>query len=215
MLTLVVKTPFEKLPTNHPPRNPLMTIVCQASAQSKPESVEEVVGQLQGFIRQAAESGCAAHKVERELFKRWLPLGYVLLKQFFILLGEGDEGERVPVAEGHEVKRLAQPQRRCYQWIFGGLELWRWVYARGEQQRIEYAPLDAGAGLPAGKFSYLLQDWDQCLAVEMPYAQLNTVLEPLLGLKQSVGSLAQMSRNLAGPVEGFWAGQAPPPPAAE
>jgi len=192
-----------------------MKIVSQASAQSKPESVEEVVGQLQGFIRRAAETGGAAHEVERELFKRLLQLGYLLLQQFFDLLGDGDEGDQVKLANGHTVKRLAQPQRRWYQSIFGCLELWRWVYTRGEKQRIEYAPLDARAGLPAGKFSYLLQDWDQGLAVESPYGQVNTVLERMLGLRQSVGSLEQMSRTLAGSVEGFWAEQPPPAAAAE
>jgi hypothetical protein len=158
-----------------------MKIVSQASAQSKPESVEEVVGQLQGFIRRAVETGGAAHEVERELFKRLLQLGYLLLQQFFALLGDGDEGDQVKLANGHTVKRLAQPQRRWYQSIFGCLELWRWVYTRGEKQRIEYAPLEARAELPAGKFSYLLQDWDQGLAVESPYGQVNTVLERMLG----------------------------------
>jgi hypothetical protein len=110
------------------------------------------------------------------------------------------------------VKGLAQPQRRGYRSIFGLLEITRWVYARGEKQRIEYAPVDARAGLPEGKDSYLLQDWDQRLAVEMPYAQVNAVLEPLLGLKQSVAGLEQTSRTLAAQVEPFWA--EPPAPQA-
>ena len=52
-----------------------MKIVNQASVQDKVESVEEVVGQLQSFIGRAAETGSAAHEVERELFKRLLQLG--------------------------------------------------------------------------------------------------------------------------------------------
>jgi len=192
-----------------------MKIVNQASAQGKVESVEEVVGQLQGFIRRAAETRSAAHEVERELFKRLLQLGLLLLQQFFALLGEGDEGERVELTDGRELKRLAQPQRRGYRSVFGLLEIVRWVYARGEKQRIEYVPLDARAGLPAGKDSYLLQAWDQRLAVEMPYGQVNAVLGPMLGLKQSIAGLEQTSRTLAAQVEGFWAEQGAPAAAGE
>jgi hypothetical protein len=192
-----------------------MKIVNQASVQGKTESIEEVMSQLQGFIRVAAKRGSAAHEVERELFKRLLQLGWLLLQQFFALLGDGDEGERVELADGRVVKRLVKPQRRGYRSIFGLLEIERWVYARGEKQRIEYVPLDARAGLPAGKDSYLLQDWDQRLAVEMPYGQVNAVLEPMLGLTQSVAGLEQTSRRLAVQVEGFWAEQPAPETAVE
>lgn len=72
-----------------------MKIVSQETTQSKPESVEALVEQRQGFIRVAAETGRAAHEVERELFKRLLQLGWLLLQQFFALLGDGDEGEYV------------------------------------------------------------------------------------------------------------------------
>jgi hypothetical protein len=192
-----------------------MKIVSQETTQSKPESVEAMIGHLQSFIRLAAETGSAAHEVERELFKRLLQLGWLLLQQFFALLGKGDEGEYVELEGGRLVKRLAQPQRRGYRSIFGVLDIERWVYARGEKNRIEYAPLDAQASLPAGKDSYLLQEWDQRLAVEMPYGQVNAVLEPMLGLKQSVAGLEQTSRKLAAQVEGFWAEQPAPAAALE
>ena len=192
-----------------------MKIVNQASAQGKVESIEEVVGQLQGFIGRAAETGSAAHEVERELLRRLLQLGLLLLQQFFALLGDGNEGERVELVDGRVLKRLSDPRRRGYRSIFGRLEIVRWVYARGEKQRIEYAPLDARARLPEGKDSYLLQEWDQRLAVEMPYGQVNAVLEPMLGLTQSVAGLEQSSRTLAAQVEGFWAEQAAPQAAGE
>jgi hypothetical protein len=192
-----------------------MKIVSQEATQSKPESVEDLVGHLQSFIRHAAETGSAAHEVERELFKRLLQLGWLLLQQFFALLGDGDEGERVKLADGGELKRLREPQRRGYRSIFGLLAIERWVYARGEKKRIEYVPVDARAGLPDGKDSYLLQNWDQRLAVDMPFEQINAVLEPMLGLRQSVAGLEQTNRRLAQQVEGFWAEQAAPEPATD
>lgn len=192
-----------------------MKIVNQETTQSKPESLQELVSHLQSFIRQAAETGSAAHEVERELFKRLLQLGGLLLQPFFALLGDGDEGERVELADGRELKRLSEPQRRGYRSIFGLLELERWVYARGEKKRIEYVPVDARAGLPVGKDSYLLQNGDQRLAVDMPFEQINAVLEPMLGLRQSVAGLEQTNRRLARQVEGFWAEQAAPEPTAD
>jgi hypothetical protein len=74
-------------------------------------------------------------------------------------------------------------------------------------------PLDARLSLPAGKFSYVLQDWDQALAVESPYQQFNGVLQRMLGLEQSVASLEQMTRTMAEAVEGCWRSPAPAPAA--
>ena len=68
-------------------------------------------------------------------------------------------------------------------------------------------------GLPEGKFSYLLQDWDQALAVENPYAQVDAVLGRILGLKQSVASLETMTRTMAGAGAGYEATRPAPPPA--
>jgi hypothetical protein len=74
-------------------------------------------------------------------------------------------------------------------------------------------PLDARLRLPAGKFSYWLQDWDQALAVASPSQQFNGVRRRLLGLEQSVASLEQMTRTMAEAVEAFWAEQTPVPTA--
>jgi hypothetical protein len=42
-------------------------------------------------------------------------------------------------------------------------------------------PLDERLQLPQGKSSYLLQDWHQALAVEMPYATVSATLARTLG----------------------------------
>lgn len=186
-----------------------MTIMKQASAQDKGLEWQE----LEAFIRTAAQTGLAAHEVEQGLWKRLLALGHHLLGQFFAMLGDGDQGETVRVGEGRVLRRLAEPHRRVYQSIFGHFELDRVVYGSREGQRIEYVPLDTRLQLPAGRFSYLLQDWDQALAVETPYQQVNQVLGRILGLEQSVASLEQMSRSMAQAVEGFWEAQPPAPPA--
>jgi hypothetical protein len=59
-----------------------------------------------------------------------------------------------------------------------------------------------------------LQDWDQALAVENPYGQVNAVLARILGLKPSVASLETMTQTLAGAVAGDEATRPAPAPAA-
>jgi hypothetical protein len=89
----------------------------------------------------------------------------------------------------------------------------RVVYGTREGQRIEAIPLDARLGLPAGRCSYLLQDWDQALVVENPCGQVNPVLARIPGLKPSVASLETMTRTLAGAVASHEAARPPVAPA--
>jgi hypothetical protein len=190
-----------------------MSMVLQATVEGKRHELQSQIEELQGFIRTAAATGLAVHEVEQGLLKRLLALGCQLQQWFFALLGDGDQGETVTTGEGRVLRRLPNLHRRAYQSIFGCFDLERVAYGTREGQRIEHVPLDARLSLPAGKFSYLLQDWDQGLAVESPYQQFNDVLRRMLGLEQSVASLEQMTRTMAEAVEGFWAEQAPVPAA--
>jgi hypothetical protein len=49
----------------------------------------------------------------------------------------------------------------------------------------------------------LLQDWDQALAVEMPYAKLRATLERIVGFHQSVHTLERNQREMAMAAEEF------------
>ena len=68
--------------------------------------------------------------------------------------------------------------------------------------------------LPESKFSYLLQDWDQSLIVETPYAKVNETIAKILGIRQSVNSLERTNRKMSAAVSAFWSSQ-PIPPAEE
>ena len=182
--------------------------------EDKPFELQRCVDELQTFVRSAAGAGTPVHEVEHGLWRRLLQLGYQLQGQFFALVGDGDQGDTMTLAEGQVVRRLPAPHRRPYQSVFGPFELDRVVYGTRESQQIEFVPLDARLGLPAGKFSYRLQDWDQALVVETPYQQVNHVLSRILGLEQSVASLEQMTHTLAATVDDFRATQPPAPVAA-
>lgn len=117
----------------------------------------------------------------------------------------------ISLADGRQAKRLAQPHNRPYLTVFGEFSLPRFVYGSREGQKIEHVPLDNRLQLPEQKFSYLLQDWGQEMATELPFGKVDACLSRILGFTPSVNSLEQTNRALAGPVETFWGTVAAPP----
>ena len=129
-------------------------------------------------------------------------------------LGNGDVGPEYQLPEGSTVKRSEEPQSREYVSIFGKIDIQRYVYAQRQGQAIEFVAIDARLALPAGKFSYLLQDWDQSFAVEQPFGQTAKTVQRILGLTQHVDSLEHMNQEMAQQADAFQASQ-PVPPAEE
>ncbi|NNF96963.1 MAG: ISKra4 family transposase, partial [Halobacteria archaeon] len=166
------------------------------------------------FIEDAHRSGLAAHEVEEALFRQVIEMGYRAMGMFFVLCGDGDEGAEIILADGQPVRRLEKLHKREYLSVFGLYELLRVVYGSREGQKIEQVPLDAKLKLPASKFSYLLQDWDQSLIVETPYAKVSETIAKILGLTQSVNSLERINRKMSEAVSAYWDEQ-PVPPAEE
>lgn len=174
-------------------------------------SLHAQLGEIIQFIEAAVEERETAYKVEAGLWFRLLSLGWELLRMFFMLQGDGDVGEQVELPDGRQVKRLKQPHKRSYLSVFGEFVLERVVYGTREGQKIEYVPLDERLQLPESKFSYLLQDWNQSSALEMPFKQTSKLLEKILGLNQSVNSLERSNRKMAEDVAAFWEAQSSPP----
>ncbi len=134
---------------------------------------------------------------------------------FFDRVGDGDLGKTVTLEDGRRLRRLPGDHVRPYQSVFGPFDLHRAVYGTRVGQRIELVPLDQRLHLPQSKFSYLLQDWDQRLAVENPYAEVSRTVRRILGFSQSVDSLERMNRKMSEPVVDYWDSLAPPPDSEE
>jgi hypothetical protein len=160
--------------------------------------------ELRAFVVKAAKEGASAHEVEERIWQSMLSFGHETLKLFFNLCGDGDVGEDVKLPDGRLVQRLKEPHGREYQSIFGLFELNRVVYGEREGRKIEYVPIDTRLQLPASKFSYVLQDWDQSLAVDDPYAKVDETLRKILGFSQCIDSIERMNRKMAESVEAFW-----------
>ena len=155
------------------------------------------------------------HEVERGLWDLLLQVGHRALAALLDRHGTGNLGETITLPDGQEVQRLPELHTRRYVSIFGVFELQRTVYGSREGQALEFVPLDNRLQLPPGDFSYLLQDWDQSLAVEQPFGQVSQTMTRILKLQQSVDSLEAMNRQMARDVGWFGDLQGAPPAAEE
>jgi len=178
----------------------------------KSERIVEAAGQLNAYVQHAASQGIAAHEVERRILDHALQIGRTAMGMYFELQGTGDLGESLTLPNGDVVKRLKKLHARPYVSIFGEFELQRVVYGSREGQKIEFVPLDTRVLLPEGKFSYLLQEWDQMISTQEPFGKACSFLQAILGLEQHVDSLERMSRHMAQEADPFcWSCEIPPP----
>ena len=166
------------------------------------------------YVEGASSDGQRIDLVEREVFSQLLALGLTLLESFVARHGDGDAGEQV-VLDKQKLRRQAQPQQRRYLSIFGELPISRIVYAVRQGQKIEHVPLDQQLGLPAGDFSYVLEDWLQRLCVKESFTEAITSLKSILGIAPSQRAAEAMNQNMAGSREQFQLQHAPPPPEEE
>ncbi len=173
------------------------------STPDQPPALEPLVAELAGYVRQAAAAGTPAHEVERGLWTRVLAVGRQALDLFFRLQGTGDVGETVALPDGSTARRLPGTHPRAYRSVFGDFTLDRAVYGTRAGQKIAFAPLDARLQLPAGDYSYLLQQWDQALGCESAFARVGATLFDILGVRQSTDSLERMNRQMAAAVHPF------------
>jgi len=181
----------------------------------KMELTQKLVPQILDLVTAALTEGRPVHEVEEGLWDLALQLGRRGLTAFFAAHGTGDLGATVTLPDGREAQRLEELHERRYVSLFGAFTLERTVYGSREGQALEFVPLDNRLQLPESVFSYVLQDWDQALAMEQPFSQVNQTIERILKLKQSVDSLEGVNRQQARDVADFRDLQGSPPAAEE
>ncbi len=186
-------------------------IMTKEIVSAKSTELQSHVDELTNLVGEAVEQRMPLHHFEEKTLRVLLEMGRTTLQILFDLLGPGDVGETAELPEGRTVRRLEETHSREYFSIFGTFQLDRYVYGRGEGRKIEMIPLDARLALPESKFSYLLQDWDQSLAMEEPFEKVSSVVQRILGLNQHVDSLERMNRHMSESVESFHLQQAAPP----
>jgi hypothetical protein len=181
----------------------------------KQELLEKFVPQVLEQLQAAVHEGQPVHEVEQSLWDLALQLGHRSLAAFLASHGTGDIGPTATLPDGHTAQRLPELHALRYRSIFGTFMLQRTVYGSREGQALEFVPLDNRLQLPRNGCSYLLQDWDQSLAMEQPFGQVSQTIQRMLKLAQSVDSLEHANRQMARDVADFRDLQAPPPAAEE
>lgn len=169
---------------------------------------------LLSMLRQATQQHQRIDLVERKVFSEFMSLGLSLLQGFVAGAGDGDVGETHSEGE-RTTRRLADKHTRRYVSIFGELKIERFVYGSREGQRIEVIPMDEHLGLPAGEFSYVLEDWLQSLSTKESFDEATSVFRRLLGFSPSVRSSEAMNRNMSKFAEEFHLNQPKIPPEEE
>jgi hypothetical protein len=180
----------------------------------KSELVQKIVPALITVPASGRQEGKPVHVVEQDLWDVLLLAGNRSMQAFFDSHGSGDLGPTVTLPDGAQVKRLEQLHTRQYISIFGRFDLKRTAYGTRESQAIAFVPLDNRLQLPESDFSYVLQDWDQDLAVEQAFSKVNQTIERMLRLKQHTDSLENMNRHMAQDTAAF-RDALPAPAAAE
>lgn len=181
----------------------------------KKELLENIVPQILALLEASLSDGRPLHQVEAGLWDLALQLGHKSLGAFLASYGTGDLGQTVALPDGRPVERLNELHPRRYVSIFGAFQLQRTAYGSRAGQALEFVPLDNRLQLPEGAFSHLLQDWDQSLAMEQPFGQVNQTIQRMLKLNQSVDSLEGVNRQMAQDVATFRDLQGSPPAAEE
>lgn len=189
--------------------------ITETLAILKMELNQELFPQIVDLLTTALAEGRPVHEVENGLWDLALQIGRRSLATFLDGHGTGDLGPSVTLTDGREVQRLPELHSRRYVSIFGPFTLARTVYGSREGQALAFVPLDERLQLPASAFSYVLQDWDQALAMEQPFSQVSQTIARILKLPQSVDSLEGMNRQQAEDVATFRDLQGPPPVAEE
>ena len=182
-------------------------VACEIKSQALMDEFAEILG----FVDSAFQQGRTAHEVETGLWRRMLELGRSLFRAWLDLFGDGEAGDRIVVEDGREMRRLDALHRREIRNVFGLFELVRVVYGTRQGQKIEAVPFDERLQLPQGKNSYLLQDWDQDLVVNMPFEAVSATLTRILGFRQSVHTLERNQREMATAAADFWKDRPIPP----
>jgi hypothetical protein len=163
---------------------------------------EGVFQQIACSLGQALCKGLRLDEVERQLKEDLREAGLAFLEGFVEASGDGDEGAAVS-GEGRVLTRSETPQARRYLSIFGELSISRYVYTSGKKKSIDYSPLDAKLGLPAGEISYVLEDFQQRLCVQSPYGKSTEDLKAILGTGVVVGTAEHMTQQMGDFAEGY------------
>jgi len=181
---------------------------------NKTEKLVDLAMELQAFVDQAAVDGDSLYETEKGILAKVLQMGHLAVDRFLHAQGDGDLGPAVQTADGVELQRSESPVERPLRTVFGEHTFEAYVYAPGPKQKIALRPIDARLNLPAGKYSYLLEEFTQYFCVEQAFGQAADAFQTVLGQKLSVDTLERTNQRV-GEQAREYLDALPTPPAEE
>lgn len=163
--------------------------VAHSLPANKTEKLVDLAIELQEFVDQAAADGESLYETEKRILAKVLKMGHRAIDRLLQRQGDGDLGPTVQTAAGVELQRSESPVERPLRTVFGEHAFQAYVYASGPKQKIVLRPIDARLNLPAGKYSYLLEEFSQYFCVQQAFGQAADSFQTVLGQKLSVDTL--------------------------
>ena len=175
----------------------------------------ELAQDLAAFVRRGAAEGLSLDDVERGVLGKVLDMGLAAINFFLAAQGNGDLGPSVEPEDGRILYRSAAVEKRSLRTIFGEHTFEAYVYSSGSKRKIELRPIDARLNLPAGKASYLLQEFSQLFCVEKAFAVGARQFQAVFRQQLSVAVLEDINRDMGEQADCFLDDLPAPPAAAE
>ncbi len=152
------------------------------------------------------------YDIERGLLGRLLAMGRQLLALFLAVRARAIDHTPVLDEQGNALAYHSD-KRRSYLSIFGLIRFSRpYFYAPSVGSSM---PLDAELGLPQDRYSDLLREMSESLAVEVPYQKTAAFFKRFFGVGLSSRVLAEIIETDANDVAAFYQHKPAPPPGEE
>ena len=162
---------------------------------------------LLDFVTGEEAQAATADRIERDLFKRLLSLGAMLLLLFFATRSKNSSREPLQMEDGRKLPYHSE-KKRPYFSIFGKVPFWRpYFYRTGMKGQY---PLDAELSLGSDCYSDFFREMSEYLSVYVTYSKDAELLDRFFDLKLSTRVLQQLIAADAADVNTFYA-QRPPP----
>jgi hypothetical protein len=188
--------------------------IAHSLSADKTERLVDMAVELQQFVDQAAVDGESLYETEKGILAKVLKIGHLAIDRFLERQGDGDLGPTVQTEDGVELQRSESPVERPLRTVFGEHAFDAYVYAPGSKRKIALRPIDARLNLPAGKYSYLLEEFSQYFCVEQAFGQAADSFQTVLGQKLSVDTLERTNQRV-GEQASDYLDSLPTPPAVE
>jgi hypothetical protein len=171
-------------------------IAASSLDRGKSDTLVNLAEDLTALVSQAVQDGSSLDDLERGVFRRLLAMGHAAVDLFLKAQGDGDLGEDLATEDGRLLCRSDTVMTRPLRTIFGEHSFEAFVYSPGSKRKIELRPVDARINLPAGKASYLLQEFSQLFCVEKAFGVGAQQFETVFQQRLSVDVLEDINRAM-------------------